>query len=246
MPHPRYESKYARPCRGAGTVLVRDNKYVIVLGKEHRKWSFTKGHCEGKETLPQTAMRETLEESGINVIIPDTAIPDFYIIFNNKSNGYTDEATAYFIVRLADHIEPKINDLDEIAEVKWITLDEMVSMPRWKKNSGLCLFATKRHNRRCQSNVHPDSWKKMYISNTPNSNHVPYDSRKYLPPPIRRRRERSKSTGHTERFWCKKAAFRCTSPAPLKPVAHRPKKTESEILNELAVLAESMAIAVIS
>jgi 8-oxo-dGTP diphosphatase len=62
-----------RPKVGIGVIIKKDNK--ILFGKRKNAhgdgtWSFPGGHLEFGETWEECAMRETLEETGINVSSP--------------------------------------------------------------------------------------------------------------------------------------------------------------------------------
>ena len=54
----------------SGCVVVNENKDVLlVTNKELNIWAFPKGHVEEGETLEEVALRETLEETGYEVVI---------------------------------------------------------------------------------------------------------------------------------------------------------------------------------
>lgn len=52
----------------AGGIVVKDNK-VLLLYTTHGRWVLPKGHVETDESLRQAAMREVLEEAGIQARI---------------------------------------------------------------------------------------------------------------------------------------------------------------------------------
>lgn len=54
----------------AGCVIINDNGKVLLISNIEKKiWAFPKGHSEFGETLEQTAIRETKEETGYKVKI---------------------------------------------------------------------------------------------------------------------------------------------------------------------------------
>jgi len=96
-------------------IKVKNNdKYMFLLvkGKYAGKWSFPKGHIEKGETQLQCAIRETKEETGIdlNGIQPE-----------NKKIRYR----RYFIFTLSSIPETKIIDTNEIEQIRWMTIEEM-------------------------------------------------------------------------------------------------------------------------
>ena len=63
----------ASTIRAAGVVLLREGRRgteVCVLHRPgHNDWSLPKGKVDAGETLPMTARRETLEETGSDVVL---------------------------------------------------------------------------------------------------------------------------------------------------------------------------------
>lgn len=53
----------------AGCVVVDGNKVLLLTDVNHKTNAFPKGHTETGETLEETAIRETLEETGYKVEI---------------------------------------------------------------------------------------------------------------------------------------------------------------------------------
>jgi ADP-ribose pyrophosphatase YjhB (NUDIX family) len=96
-----------------GSVIkVKNNDkyvYLLVKGKYTGKWSFPKGHIEKDERPLECAIRETKEETGIDL------------------NGIKPEKcmSGYFGFTLAAIPETKIIDTNEIEETKWMTIEEM-------------------------------------------------------------------------------------------------------------------------
>ena len=59
---------YANPNLVYGTILVSPNNTVLLIkGRRTGKWSFPKGHSEQGETEIDCALRETYEETGIEL-----------------------------------------------------------------------------------------------------------------------------------------------------------------------------------
>jgi 8-oxo-dGTP diphosphatase len=67
----------------AGTVIVKGlglYKKIAVIHRPHRQdWSFPKGKIDGSDTAPATAIRETLEETGLKVTLHQPLTSQEYI-----------------------------------------------------------------------------------------------------------------------------------------------------------------------
>ena len=97
-------------------VISKDNKILLVKGREKNKWSFPKGHIKGNETIHQCALRECYEETGL-------------ILHNQKYNS-TSKLTSgeYFIYRGINEVDLVTNDVNEICDLGWISLPMMMNM----------------------------------------------------------------------------------------------------------------------
>lgn len=91
-------------------------KYALVQGRYTGKWSFPKGHSNEGETPLECALREVSEETGLD-ILPH---PIEY-----KSLGYG----SYYVFILKDQPPLIPRDTTEIMDTKWVTLEEMETMP---------------------------------------------------------------------------------------------------------------------
>ncbi|OGF29795.1 DNA mismatch repair protein MutT [Candidatus Falkowbacteria bacterium RIFOXYD2_FULL_35_9] len=111
-----------RPKVGVGVCIIKDNK--VLLGKRksahgQRAWCFPGGHLEYGESWKDCAIRETLEEAGINIK---------NIQFSAVTNDiYTDEEKHYItIIMQADYDsgEVKIMEPDKCEIWQWFEWDE--------------------------------------------------------------------------------------------------------------------------
>jgi 8-oxo-dGTP pyrophosphatase MutT (NUDIX family) len=107
--------------------------YLLVYGRHSKKWGFPKGRCEYDESTAQTAMRELREETGIRLSRLDI---NTYIRFNDNM---------YYVVEIddIDSYPTRIEDRDEIEEVRWFTTDEMLRLTHEQGNYGLNQFKSK-------------------------------------------------------------------------------------------------------
>ncbi len=72
----------------AGAIVLRpgsqEPEVLLMFRGQFEDWSFPKGHCEPGETSSQTAIRETQEETGIDIEIVKQ-LPD--MLYSNAFEG---------------------------------------------------------------------------------------------------------------------------------------------------------------
>lgn len=110
---------------------IQNKKYFLVKGKKSNKWGFPKGHMEEGESEIDTARREFYEETGYNLPF-SSSMDKKYIVKNN----------IYFIV-IIEHfndliqISEEIPDKNEIQELKWLSINDILSKNIKDLNFGL-------------------------------------------------------------------------------------------------------------
>ena len=92
------------------------NRVLLVKGRRSGKWSFPKGHKNGSETYMACALRETIEETGIDL----TGM--------KPKACHKLSAGEYYFFELASEIEPVVKDTGEVEAAEWFTLDEMAEL----------------------------------------------------------------------------------------------------------------------
>ncbi len=107
--------------KSCGCIVVKDDK-VLLIKNEAGNWLLPKGHVEKGESEQETAVRETKEETNIDVeIISDNR----YVITYQSKEDYMKEVV-YFIAKPKSH---KIIIQDaEVAAAKYFKLDEAINM----------------------------------------------------------------------------------------------------------------------
>ena len=68
-----------------GTIVIKDSK-VLIVRQLDGYYGFPKGHMEDGETYIDTAIRETKEETGLDVIIDSKKVYKTNYIINNEIN----------------------------------------------------------------------------------------------------------------------------------------------------------------
>ena len=100
-----------------GTIcMTPNNTILLVKGRSSGKWSFPKGHKEGSETYLSCALRETMEETGINLSF---TVP---VACHKLSVG------EYFFFEVPAEIPPIIHDAREIEEARWVPFQDIASL----------------------------------------------------------------------------------------------------------------------
>lgn len=115
----------------AGVVIRNpENHYLLVLGRKARKWGFPKGHIEPGEDLVGCAQREAFEETGLEIKIP------------NGSKSCSTKKSIYYLVDTTSITggSIKIQDHNEIQDVKWFSLEQIQMFHRDYVNSDLWDF----------------------------------------------------------------------------------------------------------
>jgi 8-oxo-dGTP pyrophosphatase MutT (NUDIX family) len=92
--------------------MTPQNKILLVLGRRSMKWSFPKGHKERGESYLECAIRETLEETGIDLRCETP------VSYQRLSVG------KYYFFEVEE--QPTcIQDPREVLEARWMTVDEI-------------------------------------------------------------------------------------------------------------------------
>ncbi|NTV23279.1 MAG: NUDIX domain-containing protein [Nanoarchaeota archaeon] len=96
----------------AGIIVYRkhdDKIQYLLLHYEEGHWDFPKGHVEGTETLEETALRETFEETGLKIVMVDGFSEHFTYMFKNKQDLVITKTVHFFLgmsfdsnIRLSD------------------------------------------------------------------------------------------------------------------------------------------------
>ena len=113
------ECLYESSC---GAVVFRkendEKKFLLIRNRRSAHWGFPKGHIEPGETEEETAIREVLEETGIEIKI----LPDFVKKSNYTIQGKIEKSVSIF---LGQTNQTQYNlQIEEIEECGWFSFDE--------------------------------------------------------------------------------------------------------------------------
>ena len=112
--------------KSCGAIVYRkfhgNIEILLVKHVNSGHWSFPKGHVELGETEVETAQREILEETGIEVII-DSSFRET-VTYSPKKG--TQNIVVYFLAKAKGY--DFIPQPDEIADIKWVEIGRAQSV----------------------------------------------------------------------------------------------------------------------
>jgi len=110
-------------------------KVLLIYHNIYKSWSWTGGHADGEENLLHVAIKEAMEETGIEKFTPVSE--DIFSIENLCVNGHIKRGkyisshlhiNVSYLLEADDKAPLKIKE-DENAGVKWFTLEEALIVP---------------------------------------------------------------------------------------------------------------------
>lgn len=106
--------KHEKAC---GTIVINDNK-VLVIQQKQGFWGFPKGHMEQGENEIETAIRETKEETNLDVIIEDKT--RFCLTYFIEDKNIHKEVV-YFVAKVDGKVDIK-PQIEEVNSIAWIDI----------------------------------------------------------------------------------------------------------------------------
>lgn len=107
--------------KACGTIII-DNEKVLIINQKQGFYGFPKGHMENNETEIETAIRETKEETNLDVLIDKEKRYSLNYVIDNK----IDKEVIYF---LAKPINKNIKKQEsEINDILWIDIDKVIDI----------------------------------------------------------------------------------------------------------------------
>jgi 8-oxo-dGTP diphosphatase len=123
----------------AGTVIFKGkglNQKIAVIHRPHREdWSFPKGKIDSPESAPAAAVRETLEETGLHVVLHQSLTPQEYIFDNLPKTVF------YWRARLVK--PPVFVPNEEADQLVWVSLKAALKLLTYEVDRQLAKEAFK-------------------------------------------------------------------------------------------------------
>lgn len=127
--------------RSCGAVVFREAdaelKYLLIRNKRSAHWGFPKGHVEPGETDEETAIREVLEETGLNIDI----LPGFVKKSDYTIQGKIEKSVSIFLAKTKEtHYTLQV---EEIEECGWFSYDKAMSTLNYDNDKLILIEAKK-------------------------------------------------------------------------------------------------------
>lgn len=104
------------------TKEIADPKVLLIKHHNGDHWAFPKGHTEGTETEEETALREIMEETQLNVEL-DTQFR--HVVRYSPYEG-TVKDVIYFIAYAAEHAIHRQEE--EVLDSTWLSFEEALAL----------------------------------------------------------------------------------------------------------------------
>lgn len=134
--------KYNIDClfeRSCGAVVFygsgEDRVFLLIKNKRSAHWGFPKGHIEDGETNEQTATREVLEETGLDV----TIVPGFSSTSKYTIQGKVEKTVTIFLATASSR--GVTLQEDEIDDSKWVGYNEALELLNFENDRHIFLQA---------------------------------------------------------------------------------------------------------
>lgn len=114
------------PTWGFALVVVRKgDRFLVVHERKHGQlWYLPAGRVEPGETFEAGAVRETLEEAGVPIVVHGV-----YRVEHSPAPDGTARMRVIFAARPKDDTPPKTEPDEESLEARYVTLDELRTLP---------------------------------------------------------------------------------------------------------------------
>ena len=107
--------------KSCGTICISDEK-VLVIRQKQGFYGFPKGHVEEGETEVETAIRETKEETNIDVLVDESLRFSLSYIVNDT----IDKEVVYFIAKPQNE-NIRIQE-SELLDATWVDIDDVYNI----------------------------------------------------------------------------------------------------------------------
>ena len=121
-----------------GIFIINDKKEILLQKRSANKrfnpnkWGLCAGHVDAYETLEEAALREIKEEVGLDVSIEELIPYGEKEVTIKDSNSHI---TYFYYVKCNKKEDEFIIQEEELSEVKWFNIDEIIMMIKEGKTS---------------------------------------------------------------------------------------------------------------
>ncbi len=114
-----------------GILIINDKKQILLQKRsankrfEPNKWALCAGHVDADEEIEQAALREINEEIGLKISINELHLFEEMEVKKLKQNS---RITKFYYVICNKKEDEFIIQKEELSEVKWFYIDDVISM----------------------------------------------------------------------------------------------------------------------
>jgi 8-oxo-dGTP pyrophosphatase MutT (NUDIX family) len=115
----------------AGVIITNENNQILVLyrGEPFNDVSFPKGKQENNETLEQTAIRETKEETGFDVQIIRKIGVNKYEYFWEPTKEHVVKEVHYFLGKVTGgYLTNDFDEKDNVQKFEWVDKNKLYKL----------------------------------------------------------------------------------------------------------------------
>tara|TARA_B100000963_G_scaffold165202_1_gene143452 strand:+ start:9305 stop:9901 length:597 start_codon:yes stop_codon:yes gene_type:complete len=117
----------------SGGIVSNENRQILFIYRRG-KWDLPKGKAEKGETIRETAIREVMEETGIQNLKIEKYFSNTFHIVRNKGKYFLKE-TSWFLMSSNFHGKLKPQIQEGIKSVKWKTIDDVKKIKKKTYNN---------------------------------------------------------------------------------------------------------------
>ena len=125
----------------AGGVIIHDDKMLILDRPSRGEVRLPKGHVDPGESHEETAVRETIEETGYFELEIVADLGQHLVEFDNKNRHYRRTEHYYLLRKLGDGQEPRSPKDEEQFHILWVPLLEAVELLTYPTEQEVALRA---------------------------------------------------------------------------------------------------------
>jgi len=120
----RYVASFFDPVEAAGGLVINEQNKLLLIFRQG-KWDLPKGHGGAFETTQETALREVMEETGVEDLAIIGQLPETYHVFEKKNGGYALKKTWWYLMKTGSQkkLKPQLNE--DITRAEWIDIDNL-------------------------------------------------------------------------------------------------------------------------
>ena len=121
--------------KSCGAIVYRkfhgNTEILLIKHINSGHWSFPKGHVEPGETEVETAQREVMEETGIDILI----YPTFRETVTYYPKRDIFKEVVYFLAKAKNY--DYVPQEDEIAEIRWAEIDFAIQLLTYENDKAI-------------------------------------------------------------------------------------------------------------